>query len=512
MTTPPPLRSPRAPRSSLAPLRARLAALSPRARAAALFAGVPLVLLALLHLAGALFAPPAAVAPSPTPAPLPAAAAPAAAAAAVSAPASAAVSASASDAAPASAAVSAAELPARPDPAALGAAAARAIAAALTPPEPPLALARRAHPGIDGRLEATLPDGRTARLSLDPALQQRMKALLSDYDVPYAALVAVDPRTGRLLAVVEHAEGAPEDEAGLAERPIAPAASVFKVVTSAALLQKGVSPSTEVCFHGGRQGLSPKLLQPSRRDGRCMSFHDALAHSANVPFARLADRFLDPAGLARVAADFGFNGTLQVDGREVAGSPAKLPETRFEFAEAAAGFNHEVRLSALHGAALAALVGNDGVAMPLSLIEAIDGVEVTPAGAPSRVLTAEVATALDAMMRKTVTEGTARKTFRDRRAPMPGLTVAGKTGSLDSDVPFRDHTWFVGYAPAEAPTIAVAAVVVNGPKWRIRAPFVAREAIRTFQFGTAPYRPTQDRAVAEAPRGNKRAKRGRGRG
>ena len=54
----------------------------------------------------------------------------------------------------------------------------------------------------------------------------------------------------------------------------------------------------------------------------------------------------------------------------------------------------------------------------------------------------------------------------------------GKTGSLADRNPFRDYSWFVGFAPREAPKVAVAAVVVNEPRWRIRAPWLAREAMR----------------------------------
>jgi cell division protein FtsI/penicillin-binding protein 2 len=58
--------------------------------------------------------------------------------------------------------------------------------------------------------------------------------------------------------------------------------------------------------------------------------------------------------------------------------------------------------------------------------------------------------------------------------------VAGKTGSLNEQKPFRDHSWFVGYAPAEDPQVVVATVVVNGPLWRVRAPWVAREALTAY--------------------------------
>ena len=64
------------------------------------------------------------------------------------------------------------------------------------------------------------------------------------------------------------------------------------------------------------------------------------------------------------------------------------------------------------------------------------------------------------------------------------IEVAGKTGSLSShNRPFKDYSWFVGFAPANDPQIAVAAVVVNGLKWKIHAPFVAREALRVYLMG-----------------------------
>ena len=62
----------------------------------------------------------------------------------------------------------------------------------------------------------------------------------------------------------------------------------------------------------------------------------------------------------------------------------------------------------------------------------------------------------------------------------------GKTGSLADKRPFRDYSWFVGFAPRDAPRVAVAAVVVNEARWRIRAPWLAREALRLGLKGDEP--------------------------
>src|SRR6185369_4422446 len=88
------------------------------------------------------------------------------------------------------------------------------------------------------------------------------------------------------------------------------------------------------------------------------------------------------------------------------------------------------------------------------------------------------AKALTSMLIGTTTIGTARGTFTKRGRPVLGVRVAGKTGSLTRREPsFLDYSWFAGFAPAEAPRYAVAAVVGNDPKWHVRAPYVARVAL-----------------------------------
>ena len=83
------------------------------------------------------------------------------------------------------------------------------------------------------------------------------------------------------------------------------------------------------------------------------------------------------------------------------------------------------------------------------------------------------------MLTTTTTEGTARRYFRNVDPVIKGMKVAGKTGSLSSSTggKRRHNSWFVGFAPAEDPEIAVAALVVNDPKWRIKATYLAREII-----------------------------------
>jgi cell division protein FtsI/penicillin-binding protein 2 len=95
---------------------------------------------------------------------------------------------------------------------------------------------------------------------------------------------------------------------------------------------------------------------------------------------------------------------------------------------------------------------------------------------------AETAHQLARMMVLTTTVGTARSSFRDRegRPMIPGVDVAGKTGTLHARSPFRAYDWFMGFAPADDPEIAVAGLVINEPQWRIKGHYVGRELFRRY--------------------------------
>jgi len=354
--------------------------------------------------------------------------------------------------------------------------------AARPPPSTPDEL-RLGEMGLDpdsDRYTAPMGPGR-AVLTLVPRVQGRIEKFLADYRVPWAAAVLIEPATGRVLAMAEHSQRDPSAR-GLSLQARAPAASVFKIVTSAALLQRGFEPDAEVCFHGGHHRVQRNnLADDPRRDRRCLTLASALGHSANVVFAKLADRALD-AGLLRASAERLLFNTPIPFPQPVETSRADIPEDPFALATTAAGFG-PVRLSPLHGALLAAIVANGGVFVPPEVLSSVDGARAPQQPGARRVLDERVAADLAAMMRTTVTEGTARQIFgqrRWRRSALQSLTVAGKTGSLSEPNPYRDYSWFVGFAPVEHPRVAFAVVVMNERAWRIKAPAVARAALEAW--------------------------------
>lgn len=324
---------------------------------------------------------------------------------------------------------------------------------------------------------------RQIELTLVPRLQERARELFRQNQVPRGALVAIEPSTGRLLAYVSHTSDAADGGDGVRDVS-APAASVFKLITASALVEAGVAPDTRTCYCGGSSRLDAIHLKDNpRRDQACASLDDALGKSLNAIFAKLADRRLNAGSLTRMARAFGFGRVLPFELAPPA-SPIEVPGDRLEFARTAAGFWH-TQMSPLHAALIAATFANHG-AMPqpyaVARVTTRDGKPLLRdhgRGASRRVVEPATAAAVGNMMLRTVKDGTSRSAFVDGRGRpvLPGISVAGKTGSLSANNPYRAYSWWVGYAPADKPRIALAALVVNSELWRIKSSYVARELL-----------------------------------
>jgi cell division protein FtsI/penicillin-binding protein 2 len=343
--------------------------------------------------------------------------------------------------------------------------------------------------GDDGAT-APLDRGRRARLTVDPVLQASVLESMAARHIPEASVVLLDPQSGEVLAYASHIEqGAARD---LASEARAPAASVFKIITASALVDDaGMGPETRQCYSGGAERILPSdLVDNPARDHWCVTLGGAMGRSVNAVFARLASKHLEPAMLERAAAHFGFGESIPFDA-PVEASTLHIPEGGLAFARTAAGF-WNTTLSPLHAAWISAALERGGEPVRPFIVRQIvatDGSVVDSGPRPvtlSPVVTPSTAAALTSMMEHTVSEGTSFHAFHDaRRAPfLPGITVAGKTGTLTDDRAKRYYTWFTGFAPsrpvAGVRPVAVAALVVNGPAWRIKANVVAREALQSY--------------------------------
>jgi len=333
---------------------------------------------------------------------------------------------------------------------------------------------------------ASLPGGRIAHLTLDRELHEVASKLLQHHKLPEGSIVMLDADTGDVLAYASHSEqGGLRDLATVAR---APAASVFKVITGASLVENaGITADQRECYSGGAEHISQQDITPSpQRDKWCTTVAGAMGRSINTVFARLAVQKLSPKAVDATARAFGFGAPLAFD-LEVQPSEVHIPEDTLGFARTAAGF-WNTTLSPLHAAAIAGALAHKGELLRPRLVRAVEeaGRTVYEADGPTvlgRVAREDTVNAVGAMMDKTVSEGTSFRAFHDTKGQpfLPGVRVAGKTGTLTDAQTQRYYTWFMGFAHAQnmpRRRVAIAVLAVNHATWHVKANTLAREMLR----------------------------------
>jgi cell division protein FtsI/penicillin-binding protein 2 len=340
----------------------------------------------------------------------------------------------------------------------------------------------------DGQALADLGNGFVGELTLDSALQKKATRLLERGKVIVGAVVVMDVRTGDVLAMAErHVDDHPaapkfsdDGPKHLALRAFAPAASVFKVVTAAALLEAGVSGKTAFPYLGGHQRIGADHIGAPPAGSPTATLGDGLSKSINGLFAHLAVTKLEPDALATTAQRFLFNEVVPFPALTDA-STAQVPRSPLERGRMAAGFFHS-KMTVLHGAVLAAAIARGGEMPAPRFVARLrtpeGGLEEGPAPAVlGRAMQASTATELGRMMRDTTEDGTARRSFSQVPKSLEGIGVVGKTGTLTDPTTKTDYTWFVGYAPADSPQVAFSVLVGNGNPWWVKATDVARDVL-----------------------------------
>ncbi len=332
---------------------------------------------------------------------------------------------------------------------------------------------------LDGVVVGRLA-GSKARLTLDPALQADAERLLERARPVAGAIVAVDITTGHILAWADRRR----DGRGpsVVTTPSAPAASVFKVVTTVALYERGnVQPRDRVCIAGGLRSIERRHLdRPREGDIRCGSFFQALGHSRNAAFAQLATHRLLRTDLLEVAERIGFNHELPFDFPVLVGT-LDVPYGDLDFARTAAGFRGTT-LTPLGGAYLAAVVATGGLSPRFRLARSEGADAPAELETTGRAISALTAHRLERMMEVTVESGTARNAFYDDLGHplLASVKVAGKTGTLAPDDGDETASWFIGFAPARHPTVVVSVLLENGAVWRRKGAEVARDVLRSY--------------------------------
>ena len=346
------------------------------------------------------------------------------------------------------------------------------------------------------RLNLADKRGANVYLTIDTRIQQVADDALAGHA---GAVVALDPRSGAVLAMasaptfnlndvatnfaaVRNRPGAP-----LLSRPTQgrqPPGSTFKVVTATSALESGLYTPTSRFVDTGRFVLNGQAI--TNFGGAKYGAHTletALTKSINTTFARIGQD-LGPDRLGTTMTAFGFGedpvlrdlpaGMVVASGRFENGKLLPNDEPGIDTPRVAIG---QERLAAtpLQMAMVASAIANGGeLRRPFLAREVRDrGGDVVREARPEtlrRVTTPDVASALSAMMRSVVREGTGTA------AALTGLEVAGKTGTAESGAAGRNQAWFIGFAPAANPVVAVAVLIedTSGTGGAVAAPIAGR--------------------------------------
>jgi peptidoglycan glycosyltransferase len=238
--------------------------------------------------------------------------------------------------------------------------------------------------------------------------------------------------------------------------------STFKIVTAAAALENGFRASSKV-YNGASLNLPQTTADLPNENGRpCTAgqatLTDALANSCNASFGKVG-LDLGAAKLSAQARKFGFGTAFQVPMRSaVSEFPGNLnpPQT----AQSAIG-QFSVRATPLQMAMVGAAVANHGVLMSPYLVQDVRAPDLsvlhsTTPESLGPAMSPQSAQQLTAMMVNVVDNGTGTN------GQIPGIKVAGKTGTAQQGAGRRPHAWFVSFAPADNPRVAVAVNIENG--------------------------------------------------
>ena len=272
--------------------------------------------------------------------------------------------------------------------------------------------------------------GLRVHTTLDLGLQKMARAsvakVLSNPEGPQAALVAIDPRSGEVLAMVGGSNYR-ESQFNLAVQGERQPGSAFKPFVLATALAEGVSPATHFESHPVVIPLGDRLWQVNNYEGSYLGDIDletATIHSDNSVYAQLTS-LVGPQNVARIARDAGISSKLNSYFAIGLGAEAANP---LEMARAFSTFaNGGSRIDG-------SILGN----VPRAVTE-IDTSRSKKLNSPvgHRVLSPTKAAILNSILQKVVTEGTGH------RAALPDRPAAGKTGTTED----YGDAWFVGYVP-----------------------------------------------------------------
>ncbi|MEO3800057.1 penicillin-binding protein 2 [Nonomuraea sp. B1E8] len=328
--------------------------------------------------------------------------------------------------------------------------------------------------------------GANVEVTIDPKVQKAAYDALRQSG-KRGAVVALEPKTGAILAMVSlptydpaelsltdkskvfprYDELAKQKNQPLLNRTIDrtyPPGSTFKVVTMAAYLEDDTSRGPQTTVEAPQRLPLPNtnISLPNYGGAACgsgqVTLVFALERSCNTPFGKMGiDLGYDK--VQEQSVKFGMGEQLAIP-MPVAKSDFGPREDEAAVAMASIG-QRSNQMTPLQMAMISAGIANEGTVMKPYLVKKItdakgDSIEEAEQEELSEAVSTETAAKLRDMMVSVVSNGTAN------RAQVPGVQVAGKTGTAETSDDQPPHAWFISFAPAEDPKVALAVIVESG--------------------------------------------------
>ena len=333
-------------------------------------------------------------------------------------------------------------------------------------------------------------DGRKFRIdtSLDIELQEFLIKKLDLDTSRYIGIVGMDPATGKVLSMVGFDKTDPSNNPCVDSR--FPAASIFKIVTASAVVEKcGFQPGSKLSYNGKKHTLYKSQLKDRRnRYTNRITFRDSFAQSVNPVFGKIGAHYLGKNTLEKYAEAFDFNKDIDFE-IEIAPSFVNLSDEPYQWAEVACGFNNKTKMSPLHGAMMASAIINQGSIMEPTVVDQIidekgEIIYRNRLVTINQAITPRASDILNQLMAATIRSGTCKKAFRGYRKDkiLSKLNIGGKTGSIDNKSHDARYDSFVGFAEEKdgPKKIALSVVVAHEKYIGLRASYYARIAMKKY--------------------------------
>lgn len=328
--------------------------------------------------------------------------------------------------------------------------------------------------------------------TFDETLTKYAKRELRRYGSDYASVVVLDNNTGKILTAIDYTKKGRKFGKNLTFSSTNPAASVFKVITAAEVMENSnVDHSSLFTYNGKATTLYKYQLKDKKTKWtRRIQFENAFARSNNVVFGKVAIQNTTTKDLISMAEKFGFNENI-TQLLEIGNSSVYNKSGNFQLAELASGFNRKTLISPIHGAVIASIIANEGVYKKPTIVSEIWDTMLNRKVWESKLdfeqaLSPETGKEMQVLMEKTVRSGTARGAFRPwKMKRVSNIKVGGKTGTITGGLPMGKRDWFISYAmpkdnDSEDKGISVCVMIVNVNKWYIKSTKLAKNIIEYY--------------------------------